>query len=71
MGRRPKIDVQRLTDGKGAIARGVTIDQRRQLVLVEVVGFDSSGNETGPLEVLVNNTKFDGKRSPSITRTTR
>src|SRR5262249_5107670 len=41
---------------KGEIAHGVTISQRRQLILVEIEG------EGGPLEVLVNNTKWDGRR---------
>ena len=41
---------------RGTIAPGVTIAQRRQLVLVEVEGAG------GPLEVLINNTKWTGKR---------
>ena len=41
---------------KGEIAQGVTISRRRQLILVEVEG------DGGPLEVLVNNTKWDGRR---------
>jgi spore coat protein A len=49
----------RLTDGQGNLAPGVKINKVRQLVLKEVQG-------TGPIEVLVNNTKWDGKNSPSI-----
>ncbi len=50
----------RLTDGKGGLAKGVKISRKRQLILKEVMG------EGGPLEVLVNNTKWDGRNSPSI-----
>lgn len=52
--------IPRLTDGYGHIPAGVKIDKVRQLVLKEHEG------PGGPLEVLVNNTKWDGKRSPSI-----
>jgi spore coat protein A len=41
---------------KGEIAHEVTISRRRQLILVEIEG------DGGPLEVLVNNTKWDGRR---------
>ncbi len=50
----------RLTDGNGNLSPGVKIDKKRQLVLKEVAG------PGGPLEVLVNNTKWDGTQSPSI-----
>ncbi len=40
----------------GIIAPGVTISKRRQIILNEVEG------EGGPIEVLVNNTKWDGRR---------
>jgi spore coat protein A len=40
----------------GTLAAGVTADRTRQLTLNEVMG------PGGPLEVLVNNTKWDGKR---------
>jgi spore coat protein A, manganese oxidase len=43
----------------GEIAPGVTISRRRQLILIEVEG------DGGPLEVLVNNTKWDGRRENS------
>jgi spore coat protein A len=45
-----------LTNGAGALAAGVTPDVSRQLTLNEVMG------PGGPLEVLVNNTKWDGMR---------
>jgi len=40
----------------GTIAPGVTISKRRQLTLIEIEG------DGGPLESLVNNTRWDGKR---------
>lgn len=50
----------RLVDpDRGVIARGVTISRRRQLTLIEVEG------DGGPLEVLINNTKWQGKISES------
>lgn len=52
--------VVRLTNGNGGLAPGVTLDKKRQLVLKEVMG------PGGPVEVLVNNTKWDGLRSPGI-----
>ncbi len=48
----------RLASG-GALAAGVTPDVTRQLTLNEVMGMG------GPLEVLVNNTKWDGTMSPN------
>ena len=50
----------RLTNGQERIAPGVVIDKVRQLVLKE---FEGPG---GPLEVLVNNTKWDGLESPTV-----
>jgi len=50
----------RLTDGQGNIAPGVTIAKKRQLVLKE---FQGPG---GPLEVMINNSDFDGTKNPSI-----
>lgn len=47
---------------QGTIARKVTISRRRQLILNEIEGGGGEGSETGPLEVLINNTKWDGKR---------
>ncbi len=49
-----------LTDGNGHLAPGVKIDKVRQLVLKEVEG------PGGPIEVMVNNSDYDGTRSPSI-----
>lgn len=57
--RRPS-HVVRLTDGLGNLAPGVKVDKVRQLVLKEVQG------PGGPVEVLVNNTKWDGLKSASI-----
>jgi len=48
--------IVRLVDPKGAVAPGISVAQQRQLVLVEVEG------NNGPLEVLINNTKWTGKR---------
>lgn len=42
---------------RGTIARGVTIANRRQLILIEVEG------DGGPIEVLVNNTKWQASVS--------
>jgi len=47
--------VLRLTDGKGHIASGVKVDKVRQLILKE------HGGAGGPIEVLLNNTSYDGK----------
>jgi spore coat protein A len=52
--------IPRLTDGMGNIAPGVKISKVRQLVLKEVQG------PGGPIEVFVNNTKWDGLTSPNI-----
>jgi spore coat protein A, manganese oxidase len=50
----------RLTDGKGHVAPGVKIDKVRQIVLNDL--FVPPKN----IEELVNNTKWDGLKSPSI-----
>jgi spore coat protein A len=47
--------VLHLTDGKGNITPGVKIDKVRQIILKE------HGGAGGPIEVLLNNTHFDGK----------
>lgn len=52
--------VVRLADGHGHLAAGVHIDQRRQLVLKEFA------TDNGPVEVLLNNTQWDGLDSPRI-----
>jgi spore coat protein A len=53
----------RLVDpAAGTLAGGVTAQETRQLTLNEIVG------PGGPLEILVNNTKWSGKRSDGSTR---
>jgi spore coat protein A len=59
--RRP-FPIPRLTDGKGNIDRSVRIDKVRRLALKEHEG------PGGPVEVLLNNTHFDGTVSPNIAR---
>lgn len=54
------VPVVRLTDGNGHLAPGVQIAQTRQLVLKEFA------TEAGPVEVLLNNTQWDGLDSPNI-----
>lgn len=56
----------RLTDGSGNLQSGVSVQNIRQLTLKEAMGYDAEGQPTGPLEVLVNNTKWDGMHSPGI-----
>ena len=57
-GKRQAPALVRLADPeRGAVARGVTISRRRQLILIEVEG------DGGPLEVLVNNTRWQDKTS--------
>jgi spore coat protein A len=46
----------------GTLAAGLTADKTRQLTLNEIIGAG------GPLEILVNNTKWDGKRGDGSTR---
>ena len=53
--------IVRLADGAGGINPAVTVNKKRQLVLREVMG------PGGPLEVLVNNTKFNGLRDGTVT----
>jgi FtsP/CotA-like multicopper oxidase with cupredoxin domain len=58
----------RLADGMGNLAKKVKVDKVRQLVLKEHIAFDTSTDpptETGPQEVLLNNTKWDGLLSPA------
>jgi len=50
----------RLTDGKGGIVPGVTIDKKRQLVLKEIA------TPGGPVMVTVNNTLYMGNMSPGV-----
>ena len=52
--------IVRLTDGSGNVAAGTKISKTRQIVLKENQGAG------GPVEVFVNNTKWDGLMSPGI-----
>jgi spore coat protein A len=55
----------RLVDAAaGSLAAGVAADKTRQLTLNEVIG------PGGPLEILVNNTKWDGSDRPDFTSVT-
>ena len=54
--------VRLVNPATGALAAGVTANKTRQLTLNEIMGAG------GPLEVLVNNTKWDGKRSDGSVR---
>jgi len=47
----------------GTLATGVTVDKRRQLVLREIMGMG------GPLEVLLNNTKWSGIKESTMMTT--
>lgn len=58
------IPMVRLTDGQGHLAPGVKIDKVRQLILKE---FADPATDA-PAIVLVNNTFWDGNRSPNIAR---
>lgn len=61
----------------GLLAAGITVQKTRQLTLNEVMGMPQqtvdpiTGNQTaypgGPLEILVNNTKWNGKRITGVT----
>lgn len=54
--------VKRLVNtATGALAAGVTANKTRQLVLIEIMGMG------GPLEVLLNNTKWNGLRPDGST----
>lgn len=55
-----------LTNGAGALAPGVVPDVKRQLTLNEVMAMPMAPWPGGPLEVLVNNSKWDGTMSPGI-----
>jgi FtsP/CotA-like multicopper oxidase with cupredoxin domain len=52
----------RLTDpATGTLAPGITVDTKRALTLNEVMGMPMPPYPGGPLEVLVNNTKWSGE----------
>ncbi len=53
---KPLAPIVRLVDGNGGLAPGVNIFKKRQLVMIEMEG------PGGPIEVLLNNTKWNGKR---------
>jgi FtsP/CotA-like multicopper oxidase with cupredoxin domain len=52
--------IVRLADGNGGINPAVTVNRTRQLVLREVMGGG------GPLEVMMNNTKFSGLQQGTV-----
>ena len=52
--------IVKLANGTGGINPAVTLSKKRQLVLREIMG------PGGPLEVLVNNTLFNGTRSGTV-----
>jgi FtsP/CotA-like multicopper oxidase with cupredoxin domain len=53
----------RLADGNGNVVKGLKINKVRQLTLKEQKG---AGPPGGMVEVMLNNTKWDGQRSPGI-----
>ena len=53
----------RLADGSRNVVKGLKIDKVRQLTLKEEKG---AGPPGGMVEVMLNNTKWDGQRSPGI-----
>ena len=53
----------RLADGNGNVVKELKIDKVRQLTLKERKG---AGPPGGMVEVMLNNTKWDGQRSPGI-----
>jgi spore coat protein A len=53
--------VRLVNPAAGTLAAGVTVQKIRQLTLNEIMGMG------GPLEVLVNNTKWDGKSADTVT----
>jgi spore coat protein A, manganese oxidase len=57
----PPPNVQLVNPSTGTPAVGVNVNKKRQLILREVAG------PGGPLEVLVNNTKFNGLRAGTAT----
>jgi spore coat protein A len=54
--------IRLVSPATGSLATGVTADKTRQLTLNEVIGAG------GPLEILVNNTKWDGKQGDGSIR---
>jgi spore coat protein A len=64
--------VRLVNPAAGTLATGVTANKTRQLTLNEVMGMPTTVNGIaypgGPLEILVNNTKWDGKRGDGTIR---
>lgn len=56
----------RLTDKAGGYAHGVKVDKMRQLISKEFESEGLFGAPGAPAEDLVNNTEWDGMRSPCI-----
>jgi FtsP/CotA-like multicopper oxidase with cupredoxin domain len=56
--------IRLINPAHGTLAAGVTVQKTRQLTLNEVEGPPSMGFPGGPLEILVNNTKWDGFQEP-------
>jgi spore coat protein A len=56
--------IRLVNPAQGTLATGVTAQKIRQLTLNEVEGPESEGYPGGPLEILVNNTKWDGYQEP-------
>lgn len=67
--RKPGRPMVKLANGTGALAAGVAPDKNRQLTLNEVMGMPMAPWVGGPLEILLNNTKWDGEMSPNISVT--
>lgn len=69
--------VRLVNPATGALATGVTVNKKRQLTLNEVMGMPVNAIDPvtgvltaypgGPLEILVNNTKWEGKRITGVT----
>ena len=64
--------VRLVNPATGTLAPGVAVNKVRQLTLNEVMGPATVVNGIaypgGPLEILINNTKWDGKRADGTTR---
>jgi FtsP/CotA-like multicopper oxidase with cupredoxin domain len=62
---RPGSPIVRLADPTtGTLAAGVKVDQKRQLILKE------NASDLGPLEVVLNNTRYGGLKESTMTATT-
>lgn len=73
---RPSPMVRLVNPATGTLATGVTVNKNRQLTLNEVMGMPINAIDPvtgvltaypgGPLEILVNNTKWEGKRITGV-----